>query len=132
MNQFCPIIVVDDDEEDCLVLKELFQSIGYSEKVAFKSSSAEILDTLDELLAFEFPSLIVLDYNMPGENGLDTLKKIKQNPFTSNIPVLIFSTSISAESESQLKKEGALVCLKKAATHESLREQVSYFKELVC
>ncbi len=131
MNQFCPIIVVDDDEDDSLLLKELFQAIDYAGDVDFKKSAAELLATLDQMLPFQFPSLIVLDYNMPGENGLEALKKIKQNPFTCNVPVLIFSTSIPVQAESELKKEGALVCLKKGQSIEKLKEQVNYFRELV-
>lgn len=132
MNSASPIIVVDDDEDDRLLLKEVFQLIGFESNVGFKESAAEILDALDKLLPFEFPSLIVLDYNMPGVNGLETLKKIKQNPFTCHIPVLIYSTSISAEAEVQLKNEGALVCLKKGSSIEKLKEQANYFKELIC
>ena len=132
MNRISPIIVVDDDEDDRLLLMEAFQSIGYDVNVAFKETAIEILEELDRLLPFEFPSLIVLDYNMPGDNGLETLKKIKQNPFICHIHVLIFSISISAEVEKQLKKEGALVCLTKGSSIEKLKEQANYFKELIC
>ncbi len=39
----------------------------------------------------EKPDLVILDVMLPGENGLDVCRKIKANPETKNIPVIILS-----------------------------------------
>lgn len=39
------------------------------------------------------PKLVVLDINMPGLNGLQVLDRIRTNPATKAIPVVLFSTS---------------------------------------
>jgi CheY-like chemotaxis protein len=41
----------------------------------------------------EFPSLILLDLNMPGKDGREALEEIKKNSRLHNIPIVVFSTS---------------------------------------
>ena len=59
-----------------------------------------LLENGDHLLEFirtvpenEFPSLILLDLNMPGKDGREALKEIKKNSKTHHIPIVVFSTS---------------------------------------
>lgn len=44
---------------------------------------------LEQKLAQELPELILLDIMMPGENGLEILKRLKATPRTKNIPVIM-------------------------------------------
>lgn len=43
------------------------------------------------------PHLVILDLNLPGMNGKDVLRRIKESPTLSTIPVLVFSSSLTAE-----------------------------------
>ena len=56
---------------------------------------------------------IVLDINTPGGSGEDTLKKIKMNSNTSNIPVIILSGSIDAKGQERVRVLGADAVLSK-------------------
>lgn len=40
-----------------------------------------------------FPSLILLDLNLPRKNGIEVLQEIKTNRLTQHLPVIILSTS---------------------------------------
>lgn len=88
------ILIVDDTEENLDILVEAL-SDDYGISVAMDGETA--LETLKE----EVPDIILLDIIMPGMDGYDICKKIKENKETADIPV-IFLTAIS-EIESKAK-----------------------------
>ena len=68
--------------------------------------------------------LVLLDYEMPGDNGPAVLEKIRANPMTSNIPV-IFLTGINDRKKIQqvlsLKPQGYLL---KPIDHDKLVDAI--------
>jgi len=76
------ILIVDDEKEACLPLKDFLQEGGYEVRIAHNG-----VDALPLLDAFK-PGIILMDMCMPGMNGLETLKRIKQrSPETQVIMV---------------------------------------------
>lgn len=74
------ILIVDDDEELCLLLKQCLENGGYKVHILHNGKGvSELLKDID---------LVILDVMLPGENGFDILKKIRS---TSGIPVLMLS-----------------------------------------
>lgn len=67
------ILVVDDDVHVRMMLEAVLESEGYS--VVLAHSGPEALAMMKE----EQPSLVLLDYMMPGMNGLDVLREIKKS-----------------------------------------------------
>ena len=74
--------VEDDDNIRELVIYTLettgLKARGFAEGSAFM-----------EALAFDTPELILLDIMLPGDDGLELLKKLKSSPKTRNIPVIM-------------------------------------------
>ena len=68
---------------------------------------------------------IVLDINMPGGSGEDTLKKIKMSTRTSNIPVIILSGSIDSQGQERVKLLGADAVLSKPLVPAELLEALT-------
>jgi CheY-like chemotaxis protein len=101
MSNECQIVVVDDDYEDHLILRDYFSDAGKDQCVRFIDNGKKALDFLEQLPDNELPRLIVLDLNMPILNGTQTLLKLKDTPRLKNIPVIIFSTS---ENENEKRK----------------------------
>ncbi len=81
------ILVVDDDP---LMLKMLKEHLHGDYDVATAVSGKIALKFLER----KKTNLILLDYEMPGENGLDVLEKVRANSATKDIPV-IFLTGVS-------------------------------------
>ena len=79
------ILVIEDDK----FLRELLvRKLGTSGfNVLFAVDGEEALKKLKE----KIPQLILLDLVLPGVDGFDVLKHIKENPLTKNIPVIILS-----------------------------------------
>jgi DNA-binding response OmpR family regulator len=106
---------VDDDRVVSHLVATLLREKGYKVLTAF--------DAVQGLMqAKRQPSIdaIVLDVNMPGGSGEDTLKKIKMNSNTSNIPVIILSGSIDAEGQDRVRALGADAVLSKPLVPEEL------------
>ena len=74
--------VEDDDNIRELVIYTLettgLKAMGFAEGSAFM-----------EALAFDTPELILLDIMLPGDDGLELLKKLKSSPKTKGIPVIM-------------------------------------------
>ena len=96
------ILVVDDQELNRNVCFENLEELeGY--KVYLSENGQEALDFLEE----EQVDLILLDIMMPVLDGHQTLIKIKKNPKTTDIPVLMLTAKASSDSIVQCFKEGA-------------------------
>ena len=75
------ILVVDDEEDVRKILKRFLLSIGHDAIMA--TNGEEALKKVQE-----DPTIVLLDYVMPGENGIEVLKKIKEiSPSTDVIMV---------------------------------------------
>lgn len=73
MDQLPDILIVDDDERICRVLKRYLEKANY--QVRFAYNGAEMRLRLEEQL----PDLILLDLNLPDANGLDLAKEIRSS-----------------------------------------------------
>ncbi|MEJ2032844.1 MAG: response regulator [Deltaproteobacteria bacterium] len=69
------ILLVDDEESIHLLYREEFEEEGYEVHSALSGEEA-----LEKLKIIK-PDLVILDINMPGMNGIDALRRIKEiNP----------------------------------------------------
>ena len=86
------IILVENDEDEELFMRQGFETSGLFEVLAVLEDGGHLLDWL-EMNAPILPDVILSDLNMPGRNGYDILKDIKGHPVYSQVPVIITSTS---------------------------------------
>ena len=109
----------------------------YSSELKLKGLKVRTFESPEKALFYltmmsatsEMPSLIIMDYNMPKKNGYDVLLLLKQNEDTKDIPVVIYSTSISSPLKEQLLNAGALDCFTKTWTYKGFVTQVDKFQE---
>lgn len=80
------VLVIDDDP---MMLKLIKEQLKDTYSVATAISGAIAYKFLESKQA----DLIILDYEMPGENGVKVLEKIRSNPKTARLPV-IFLTGV--------------------------------------
>jgi len=81
------VLVIDDDSDARLLLAETLGELGCT--VTFARSGEEGLQSAKELL----PDLITLDLHMPGLDGWETLRRLREDPGLSEVPVMIVSVS---------------------------------------
>jgi len=86
------ILVVDDTPQNVKLLADLLTVKGYSVTTAANGSEAL------EKIAAEPPDLVLLDIMMPGLSGYDVCRKIRNNPSTTLLPVVLV-TSLDPQKE---------------------------------
>lgn len=84
------ILVVEDSETYRAMISDLLKSNGFSVMTA--SNGVEALDKVNSLPPGGLPDLIVLDIVMPEMNGYDFCRRIKSEPSTENVPVVMCSS----------------------------------------
>lgn len=112
------ILMVDDDAEDRLLLKDVFDELGYSHCIHFEENGEEAIRYLQGCTDGEsLPHLIILDLNMPRLNGRQTLEYLKGQPRYKDITVIIYSTSLNPLERDECLALGAQSYVVKPATY---------------
>jgi len=100
------ILLVDDDIEDQTLLSEAIHKIAPAICIKLFNNGSEVLHYLSSR-EDDTPCLIVLDYNMPGINGLQVLERIGEIHRLTSIPKIVWSTSNSHHFRTQCLNAGA-------------------------
>lgn len=102
------VLVVEDDKFlSAVLLKKLEnEKVAVAHAMTGEEALAKVTD--------EKPDVILLDLVLPGANGLDILKTIKDNPATKQTPVVILSNLSAQEDMDRAKELGAERFLVKA------------------
>ena len=91
------IFYAEDDLDDLFIVKQAFEIYDGTIHIVHANNGLEALEMLNALHNDNtLPCLILLDINMPGMDGRETLIKIKQHEGLHKIPAAMFSTSSSA------------------------------------
>lgn len=112
-------IMVVDDEIGALTLIGIMLERG-----GFEVLKAKDADTALANLEGETPDMIILDVMMPGINGIDLCKIIRERPETKSTPVLILSARGDADSVMRGMDAGADDYLPKPILHHDLVAKV--------
>ena len=89
------ILLIEDNAVNRDLIQFLLESKGYLVREAATAEEAF------EILKTERPDLIVMDIQLPGMDGLEATKKLKENPATRDIPVVaVTSYAMKGDRES--------------------------------
>ncbi len=91
-NEIGTILLVDDNPDNLKLLSNLLSDHDYKVRVA--SNGTRALATINK----EMPSLVLLDIMMPGLDGYEVCKQLKENDNTIGIPI-IFITALNETSD---------------------------------
>jgi DNA-binding response OmpR family regulator len=86
------VLIVDDAESNHALLKFHMQDERIEVRSAYDGESAL------KLIADQLPDLVLLDVDMPGLDGFEVCRRLRENLFTMNVPV-IFLTSAAKTSQ---------------------------------
>ena len=96
------ILIVDDEPVNVKVLQRKLEKAGFEVQMA--NNGFECLDKVDECA----PDIILLDIMMPDMDGVETCRRLKQNPRTESIPVIFVTAKMDRTDKISGLETGAI------------------------
>jgi len=107
------ILIIDDDEISRYLVKTLLGHTDFRFVEAFGAEEG-LLKARNAR-----PDAVILDLNMPDFTGFEVLKRLKDDPHTSGIPVIIYTSKVLDPSERELLADAAVILSKESQSRES-------------
>ena len=118
------ILVVDDTTSNLEMVFEILTNVGF--EVATEMDGKRALQQAEFIL----PDLILLDVMMPGIDGFETCKKLKQNSATCDIPVIFMTANSDTDSKVTGLSIGAVDYITKPFHEEELLARIKTHLQL--
>lgn len=93
------IILVEDNPDDAMLTMRAFKSRNLFNNLIHLKNGEEAIEYIFNNAEFngkrmtDCPKVVLLDLKMPKVNGMEVLEKVKSDPKTKNIPVIILTSS---------------------------------------
>ena len=113
-------LVVDDSKAVRMILAKILKELGYEVREAENGRGAlEVIEAEKNTVA-----LVLADWNMPEINGLDLLKRLRQNPELSSLVVVMVTTETGLDQMMAALEAGANEYVMKPFTKDILVEKL--------
>jgi CheY-like chemotaxis protein len=126
--QLRTILVVEDNAADAGLVAESLARAAQPPQLRMASSGRAALALLRDPTAETLPDLILLDLNLPGYSGLDTLAELKADVALRCLPVIVLTTSKSQDEINRCYELGAAAVLNKPLRLRDYRDMLSAFE----
>ena len=92
------ILLAEDDDGHAYLIQENLRDCGIANRVIHVRDGQEALDYIGRRGAYvgrvpNGPLLLLLDINMPRLDGVETLRRLKADPVTDQLPVIMLTTT---------------------------------------
>ena len=94
------ILCVEDNDDNQYLLHKRFTKAGFEVKI--ERNGAQVAEWAKTLL----PDLIVMDLNLPGLNGWEATRQLKNQPETKHIPIIVLSAHAEESSREKARVAG--------------------------
>lgn len=94
------ILCVEDNDDNQYMLQRRLTKAGF--EVKLERNGAQVVEWAKNLL----PDLIIMDLNLPGLNGWEATRLLKNQPETKHIPIIILSAHAEESSREKARAAG--------------------------
>jgi CheY-like chemotaxis protein len=115
------IFIVDDDPDDRQIILDAFLENSPQIDYVFIENAETLMENLHSD-GSDYPTLILLDLNMPGMLGLQALKEIRGNKKFGQSPIIVLTTSTLSQDRRSSYELGASCFLRKPDSYGKLVE----------
>lgn len=126
-NRSPRILVVEDDEDDFLLLRDALKQYGGDVQVDWAENGEAALTRLSS--GAELPHLILLDLNMPRKDGREALREIRADEALRHLPIVVLTNSSMQEDVVATYRYGGNTFIRKPANYAELVSLVSKILE---
>lgn len=113
------VLLIEDNADDEFLAVWALKQAGIEEVMVVRDGK-EALDAL--LGAGLFPDLVLLDLNLPKIDGREVLRRIRENPGTRSLPVLILTSSEDVGDKEVCRRHGIVDFISKPLTHADIKQ----------
>jgi two-component system alkaline phosphatase synthesis response regulator PhoP len=112
------LLLVDDDERTCEAVQRLLGRMGYV--VVCAGNGRDALTVLHDL-RFD---LVILDWMMPEMDGLEVLRRMREDEHTRDVRVILYSAADDRETAEEAARLGACDCVLKSGGFFALYDRI--------
>ena len=116
------ILLVEDDRNHRWVMKRVLENSFGDEIVVEEAETG--LRGLERATQRPVPDLILLDLGLPDLSGLEVLRRLRANPRTRGLPIVVLTSSQDREDVRQAYENGANSFVSKSDTPEKMFQRL--------
>ena len=94
------VLIVEDNEKNRILAREVLNFNGY------RTVEAENAEDGIRIAREQKPALILMDFHLPGMNGIEALGRLRADPATKSIPVIAVTASAMHEDRQMIVAAG--------------------------
>jgi two-component system cell cycle response regulator DivK len=115
------ILVVEDNERNLKLLRDVLEYAGYDVRVA-RTAEDGITSAVSEP-----PDLVLMDLQLPGIDGLEALRQLRESPRTADIPVVAVTAQAMKHDRERALEAGFNGYIEKPISVRAFPDQVRSF-----
>jgi len=130
-NQQVEILLVEDNEDDIVIIQEVFADMKLATIVNTVRDGEEALTYLRRKGKYKvarMPDIVLLDINMPKKNGFEVLEAMKKDPRWQSLPVIMLTTSHREEDVVRAYEKGACSYIHKLVILDQFKQLIKQFE----
>ena len=130
-SQPVEILLVEDNEDDAMIIQDVFADIRLATLIHVVRDGEEALDYLQrrgKYTVVRMPALVLLDINMPKMNGFEVLEEMKKDPRLQALPVIMLTTSHREEDIVLSYAKGACSYIHKLVNLDQFKHRIKQFE----
>jgi len=117
-NGMADILIIDDNPTMVEMLATALSIFGHRPIKALSGDQGL------ELFAREHPDLVLLDLTMPGMDGYETMRRVRDLEDGEDVPVVVLTAAADLDLEDKIRLAGGTACLRKPVEMEALSQAV--------
>jgi two-component system cell cycle response regulator DivK len=115
------ILVVEDNERNLKLVRDVLEYVGYDVRVARTAEDGIALAVKEP------PDLVLMDLQLPGIDGMEALRRLRENPRTADIPVVAVTAQAMKQDRERALEVGFNGYIEKPISVRAFPDQVRSF-----
>ena len=115
------ILVVEDNERNLKLLRDVLEYAGYGVRLARTAEDGVTLAVKEP------PDLVLMDLQLPGMDGMEAFRRLRENPRTAGVPVVAVTAQAMKEDRERVLRAGFNGYVEKPISVRAFPDQVRRF-----
>lgn len=124
------IMLVENDENDIFFVERALMKAGYTHELILVNSGRKAVDYFKRVEATDsslFPHIVLMDIKMPGMDGFDVLRWMREESSIKDLPVIMLTSSDNLSDITKSKRLGIFKFLTKEVHYDNVISALDSF-----